>query len=76
MNQLAQMFQEMHMIIVEQGTLLDRVDQNLVIARHNTQEGVRELTRVCHPFIYSSLLHYFGSFLSISRRMNMIEQRK
>ena len=46
-NQLAQMFQEMHMMVVEQGTLLDRVDQNLVVARENTQQAVVELTKVC-----------------------------
>ncbi|KAH7818303.1 Syntaxin 16A [Monocercomonoides exilis] len=45
MNELAQMFQEMHMMIVEQGTLLDRVDQNLVSARENTQEAVKELVK-------------------------------
>ena len=45
-NQLAQMFQEMHMMVVEQGTLLDRVDQNLLVARQQTQQAVQELTQV------------------------------
>jgi hypothetical protein len=46
MNQLASMFQEIHMMVVEQGTLLDRVDQNLVSARQQTEEAVKELTKV------------------------------
>ena len=45
------------MMIVDQGTLLDRVDQNLVAARENTQEAVKELVKACSSsFTFTSPL--------------------
>ncbi|KAA6318589.1 MAG: hypothetical protein EZS28_054924 [Streblomastix strix] len=35
----------MHVMVVEQGTILDRIDQNLSEARQNTSAAVKELTK-------------------------------
>ncbi|KAA6401833.1 MAG: hypothetical protein EZS28_002641 [Streblomastix strix] len=43
---IAIMFQDMHTLVVEQGTLLDNVEHNIIEARQNVRTGVAELVQV------------------------------
>eukprot|EP00708_Paratrimastix_pyriformis_P003257 GAFH01002028.1.p2 GENE.GAFH01002028.1~~GAFH01002028.1.p2 ORF type:complete len:319 (+),score=116.64 GAFH01002028.1:116-958(+) len=42
MQNLAQIFRELHMLVVDQGTLLDRIDFNLEQTEQYTEEAVQE----------------------------------
>lgn len=44
-QEIAQIFEELHMMVVDQGTLLDRVDQNLAMAENETREAVKEIEK-------------------------------
>ncbi|KAK2953778.1 Syntaxin 16 [Blattamonas nauphoetae] len=44
-HQVQQMFQEMHILVVEQGTLIDRIDQNLMNTQAHVQEAMEQLTQ-------------------------------
>lgn len=39
-NELAIIFKELNMLVVDQGTILDRIDYNLTLARENTSKAV------------------------------------
>ena len=43
MNQLAELFSELSNLVVEQGTVLDRIDFNVADSRQNVKKGNREL---------------------------------
>ena len=45
-NDLAQIFKEMHMMVIDQGTILDRIDYNIEKVVTYTDEAVEELTKV------------------------------
>jgi len=46
LNELAYIFKDLASLVVEQGTILDRIDYNLQEAAVQTQAGVRELGKV------------------------------
>ncbi|KAJ4456503.1 Syntaxin 16 [Paratrimastix pyriformis] len=46
MQNLAQIFRELHMLVVDQGTLLDRIDFNLEQTEQYTEEAVQEQRKV------------------------------
>ena len=43
MNQLVELFSELSNLVVEQGTVLDRIDFNVADSRQNVKKGNREL---------------------------------
>ena len=49
-NELAEIFKELTVLIVDQGTILDRIDYNLEVALERTKDGVGELTKVSSAF--------------------------
>jgi len=46
MNDLAELFTDLSNLVVEQGTVLDRIDFNLQDSRHNIKKGNRELQKI------------------------------
>ncbi|EPY37053.1 syntaxin 16 [Strigomonas culicis] len=44
-KELNEMFQDLHELVVEQGTMLDRIDYNLEQAHVHTTKGVKELKK-------------------------------
>jgi syntaxin 16 len=45
-NELASIFKDLSILVIEQGTILDRIDFNLEQVEHNTEETVVELGQV------------------------------
>lgn len=45
MNELAVVFKELSTLVVEQGTILDRIDFNIEQAHTNLKLGNKELTK-------------------------------
>jgi syntaxin 16 len=45
-NQLAQLFKQMNELVIEQGTILDRIDYNMEQALFHTRKGKEELVKV------------------------------
>ena len=39
MNDLAELYKEMSRLVIEQGTVMDRIDQNVFEARFQVSEG-------------------------------------
>lgn len=39
MNELAELYKEMSRLVIEQGTVMDRIDQNVFEARFQVSEG-------------------------------------
>ena len=51
-EQLNTIFRELSILIVDQGTILDRIDYNLETTVHHIEEGNKELIQVIFsPFI-------------------------
>lgn len=46
LNELAYIFKDLATLVVEQGTLMDRIDYNIQEAANQTKAGVRELVKV------------------------------
>ena len=46
MNQLGELFSELSNLVVEQGTVLDRIDFNVADSRQNVRKGNRELQKI------------------------------
>ncbi len=44
-NELATLFQELSLLVIEQGTILDRIDYNIANALDQVDMGVQELTK-------------------------------
>jgi len=44
-NELAQLFKELNVLVIEQGTILDRIDYNIEKAKLSTTAGVQELEK-------------------------------
>ena len=42
---LAEMFRELQTLVIDQGTILDRIDYNIEMAVAHTEEGVKELVQ-------------------------------
>ena len=45
-NDLASIFKDLSVLVVEQGTILDRIDHNVESARDDTQEAVKHIEAV------------------------------
>ena len=45
MNELGSLFKDMSSLVIQQGTVLDRIDYNVKEAQTNVQEGVKELQK-------------------------------
>ena len=43
-NELAQIFKDMQILVMEQGTILDRIDYNIDIASNNVTQGKKNIT--------------------------------
>ena len=43
LSELAVIFKELNTLVVVQGTILDRIDYNLLSAKENTEKAVKEL---------------------------------
>ena len=44
-NDLAQIFKDMQALVMEQGTILDRIDYNIDIASSNISKGKKNITK-------------------------------
>lgn len=44
-SELAKMFRELSVLVVEQGTILDRIDHNMDMAVERTKDGVANLVK-------------------------------
>eukprot|EP01089_Gocevia_fonbrunei_P001594 TRINITY_DN1147_c0_g1_i1.p1 TRINITY_DN1147_c0_g1~~TRINITY_DN1147_c0_g1_i1.p1 ORF type:complete len:344 (-),score=83.94 TRINITY_DN1147_c0_g1_i1:13-1044(-) len=44
-NELASMFRDMHTLVVEQGTLLDRIDYNIQNTHYNVKKGTKQVEK-------------------------------
>ena len=44
-NELAQIFKDMQTLVMEQGTILDRIDYNIDIASNNISKGKKNITK-------------------------------
>ena len=44
-NELAQIFKDMQTLVMEQGTILDRIDYNIDIASSNITKGKKNITK-------------------------------
>ena len=44
-NELAQIFKDMQILVMEQGTILDRIDYNIDIASSNVTQGKKNITK-------------------------------
>jgi syntaxin 16 len=44
-EELAQIFRELAVLVIDQGTILDRIDYNMENAVSNVKEGVEQLTK-------------------------------
>ena len=44
-NELAVIFKELSILVVEQGTVLDRIDYNVSAARKQVEQGKKELDK-------------------------------
>ena len=44
-NELAQIFKDMQILVMEQGTILDRIDYNIDIANNNVTQGKKNITK-------------------------------
>lgn len=47
-NELAVIFKELSILVVEQGTVLDRIDYNVSAARKQVEEGKKELDKAAN----------------------------
>jgi syntaxin 16 len=54
-NDLAQMFRDLSALVVEQGTILDRIDYNIEATSHNVDAAVKELVGVREHFAHGSI---------------------
>lgn len=45
-EKISSQFKQLHNLVIEQGTILDRIDYNLMKAVENTGKGKRELNSV------------------------------
>ena len=45
-NDLASIFKDLSVLVVEQGTILDRIDHNVESAKEDTKEAVKHLEAV------------------------------
>ena len=44
-NELAQIFKELAVLVIDQGTILDRIDYNMESAVEHAKEGIKELKK-------------------------------
>ena len=44
-EELAQIFKELAVLVIDQGTILDRIDYNMESAVEHAKEGIKELTK-------------------------------
>jgi syntaxin 16 len=58
--QLAEIFKELQTMVIDQGTLLDRIDYNIEQVHESMQGAVKELTKVC-----SSISMTIDSFMAL-----------
>ena len=61
-NELAQIFKDMQTLVMEQGTILDRIDYNTYQARHNIRRGNREMEEA-HERLKSGCLRRLNQIL-------------
>lgn len=45
-NELASIFKDLSVLVIEQGTILDRIDYNLEQTEHNVERAISELGKV------------------------------
>lgn len=46
MEKISSQFKQLHNLVIEQGTILDRIDYNLMKAEENTSKGKKQLNSV------------------------------
>lgn len=44
-TELAAIFKDLSVLVIEQGTILDRIDYNIETVSHNVDDGVKQLTQ-------------------------------
>ena len=58
-EKIASQFKQLHNLIIEQGTILDRIDYNIQKGVENTSNGKRQLAEVM-SYICRVLINYIG----------------
>ena len=46
MNDLADIYKQMSLMVIEQGTIMDRIDENVFEARYQAHEGKKQVQEV------------------------------
>ena len=60
-NDLAELFKELSVLVVEQGSMLDRIDYNIESTLSSLKDGHKELDKVCNLQLYLAavfMLHH------------------
>jgi hypothetical protein len=55
-NDLAELFKELSVLVVEQGSMLDRIDYNIESTLSSLKDGHKELDKVCNSHLHPSAI--------------------
>ena len=63
-NELAQIMKDLSVLVIDQGTIVDRIDHNIQTVATTVEEGLKQLQKVLSFFLPLSLSLFFFFFFS------------
>lgn len=61
-NELAQIMKDLSVLVIDQGTIVDRIDHNIQTVATTVEEGLKQLQKVLSFFLPLSLSFFFLLF--------------
>ena len=61
-NELAQIMKDLSVLVIDQGTIVDRIDHNIQTVATTVEEGLKQLQKVLSFFLPLSLSFFFLFF--------------
>lgn len=60
-NELAQIMKDLSVLVIDQGTIVDRIDHNIQTVATTVEEGLKQLQKVLSSFLFFFFLDFLLS---------------